>query len=124
MIRHHAGSWDSQDNVPCLTFPESASRSDLTHVSPGRFSAIQPDSMGIYQTCVSTMIIFLVCLVIFPCSFEDKNKEDNKGKDFEAGIVDSVWSPAAWKRYLNPVEWFRGEMSTVEAIVMVIECVS
>lgn len=38
--------------------------------------------------------------------------------EYEAGVVDSLFNPRAWMKYLNPVEWFRGGMSTTEGVIM------
>jgi len=37
--------------------------------------------------------------------------------------VDTIWSPRAWKKFLNPAEWFQGTMSAMEAAIMIVETI-
>lgn len=50
--------------------------------------------------------------------FEDMNKSDEETVEHEAGITDSFMNPRTIMKYMNPAEWFKGKMSTTEAIVM------
>ena len=34
--------------------------------------------------------------------------------------MDDFFNPRAWMKYINPVEWFRGGMSTVEGVIMTV----
>jgi hypothetical protein len=54
----------------------------------------------------------------FLVRFDDKNRSDEEEVEYEAGVVDSLFNPRAWMKYLNPVEWFRGGMSTTEGVIM------
>ena len=59
------------------------------------------------------------CLVITNLfRFEDKNRGDEAEVEYEAGVVDSFFNPRAWMKYTNPMEWFRGGMSTTEGVIM------
>ena len=37
---------------------------------------------------------------------DDKNAIDET--EHTRGITDSMWNPRAWRKYLNPAEWFKG----------------
>ena len=50
--------------------------------------------------------------------FEDMNKADEEKVEHEAGITDSFLNPRTIMKYMNPAEWFKGKMSTTEAVVM------
>ena len=46
------------------------------------------------------------------------NKADEEKVEHEAGITDSFLNPRTIMKYMNPAEWFKGKMSTTEAVVM------